>query len=308
MSVQRYRLTLKSPLGTPLRSDTLMGQLLWAAALKDGEEAVTQLIKDMDSPNPPFTVSSGFPSGMIPVPVLPPARRSTGTEQNDYKQAKSAKKFKKIKWISLKAWAECSNSLSPSKLFDYWLDHPSEFSDQELKEVIEPHNTIDRRSNTVLEGGLFFSTSLVYEDSPNLDIYVKGPNFDLFECYMNFVAENGYGKDTSIGRGHFSYNRDDSFDSDLFQMPGNFDMLLSVFSAEDLTNLSGYYKPFVKRGRVWGETGGDTPFKCPILAFSEGSVFNSWPVSSSVIKNIHKDSRVVQVMHPLTIPFNLEES
>jgi CRISPR-associated protein Csm4 len=285
-----------------------MGQLLWAAALLDGEDKVTRLIHEMDSQTPPFIVSSGLPAGMLPMPVLPPATLSADTDTVDYKRASSAKKFKKIQWISIDAWLDCHGALHPSNLFEYWQHKPQHFSDKIFKERIEPHNTIDRRSNAVLEGGLFFSTSFIFEGSPELDLYVKGSQFDLFERYMDFVACNGYGKDTSIGRGHFSYSQDKSFDSSVFDLTGNYEMLLSVFSAEDLTNLEGYYKHFVKRGRVWGELGGNTPFKRPILAFSEGSVFCSWPKSSSVFRNIHADPRVVQIMHPFTIPFTLEES
>jgi CRISPR-associated protein Csm4 len=299
---------LKSPLGTPLRSDTLAGQLLWGAAFLDGEGAVAELIEAFESESPPFVVSSGFPSGMLPMPVLPPLRREAGKQPHGIKRGMQAKDFKKLKWISIEAWRSCRDDLSARRLFDYWVQRPESFSNKGFEPVVEPHNTISRQTDTVLEGGLFFTESLVHPNTNELDLYVRTDDRERFERYMDFVAKHGYGRDTSIGRGHFEYRRTEDDVSDLFETSGDHGMTVSVFSAADLSGLRGYYRPFVKRGRVWGGLGGEIPFKKPVLAFEEGSLFSRMPRSQFVIRGIHADERIVQIMWPLSVACTIKEA
>ena len=306
MQAYRYRITPKSPLGTPLRSDTLTGQCLWAAALLDGEQAVTGLIREFESEDPPFILSSGYPADMLPIPVLPPMSSASGKGTGDYRQGKSMKDFAKLKWIGLNAWRECRDELSLLRLFQHWHSMPEAFSDEGPVPFLEPHNTIDRRSDTVLEGGFFFTESQLPGASTELDVYAKTSDPDRLNRYLDFVCEHGYGRDTSVGRGHLGYHRLNDDVSDLFQAGGTHSMLLSVFSASDLSGAQGYYKPFVKRGRVW-EPSGKTPFKKPVLAFEEGSVFSGFPKGSYVLRNIHSDERVVQIMWPLGMPCTIKE-
>jgi CRISPR-associated protein Csm4 len=306
MQAYRYRITPKSPLGTPLRSDTLMGQCLWAAALMDGERAVTELIREFESEDPPFILSSGFPADMLPMPVLPPLPRASGKGREYYRQGKNIKDFAKLKWIGLDIWRQCRDQLGPSRLFQHWDSIPHAFSDAGAIPFLEPHNTIDRRSDTVLEGGFFFTESQLPCASTELDVYAQTSDPERLDRYLDFVCRHGYGKDTSIGRGHLGYRRLDDDVSDLFRAEGTHSMLLSVFSASDLSGTQGYYKPFVKRGRVW-EPGGRTPLKKPILAFEEGSVLSGFPRGSYVLRNIHSDERVVQIMWPLGLPCTIEE-
>ncbi|MCF8030551.1 MAG: hypothetical protein K9K39_06620 [Desulfohalobiaceae bacterium] len=307
MQTYRYRMSLESPLGTPLRSDTLTGHLLWSAALLDGDSAVAELINEFESGNPPFILSSGFPADMLPMPVLPPMQRVSGKKAEDFRQGKLAKDFKKLKWISLDAWRECRDTLSPSRLFRYWLENEQAFSDSGFDTFTEPHNTIDRRTDTVLEGGLYFTESyLSPASSGEMDLYVRTSDPDRLERYLDQVCRLGYGRDTSIGRGQMDYRRLEEDVSDLFETRGTHSMLVSVFSASDLSGISGYYRPFVKRGRAW-EPRDNVPFKKPILAFEEGSVLSGFPRQSYVLRNIHSDERVVQVMWPLGMPCAIKE-
>ena len=71
MPLYRYTITPRGAFGTPMRSDTLHGQLLCAAAELDGGEAVAGLIAAFDSDNLFFVCSSAFPAGMLPMPCLP---------------------------------------------------------------------------------------------------------------------------------------------------------------------------------------------------------------------------------------------
>ena len=75
MALYRYHIRPVSAFGTPLRSDTLYGHLLWAQAQIGGSESVTELIDSFSGEKPPFRLSSAFPSGFLPVPMLPPIKR-----------------------------------------------------------------------------------------------------------------------------------------------------------------------------------------------------------------------------------------
>lgn len=307
MQAYRYRMTPESPLGTPLRSDTLTGHILWSAALMDGDKAVSELIEEFDSGNPPFVLSSGFPADMLPMPVLPPMPRVSGKKAEDFQQGKRAKDFKKLKWMSLDAWRECRQELSPQRLFLYWQERKEAFSEKDLVVFTEPHNTIDRRTDTVLEGGLYFTESyLPPGSSGEMDVYVKTSDPERLERYLHRVCQLGYGRDTSIGRGQLYCRRLEEDVSDLFEASGTHSMLVSVFSAMDLSGIRGYYRPYVKRGRVW-EPGENSPFKKPILAFEEGSLLSGFPQSKYVMRGIHSDERVVQVMWPLSLPCTVKE-
>ena len=54
MALYRYTILPRGPFSTPLRSDTLHGQLLCAAAQLDGDKAVTELIDAFGTDKPPF--------------------------------------------------------------------------------------------------------------------------------------------------------------------------------------------------------------------------------------------------------------
>lgn len=327
MPIYRYKITPRGAFGTPLRSDTLHGQLLCAAAELDGAEAVTNLIAGFESDTPPFVCSSALPEGMLPMPCLPPLLREAFQEYfctpngffkgNKIQALGAYKTFRKLSYVPLKVWTDLRSALNLPKLFERWLQdrrqnhdafQPTSARGEAAWRAyhIEAHNSIDRMTGGVLQdGGLFLAESTFYGSRTRLDLYVSTENPEQFERLFGHVASTGFGRDASTGKGWFTFERDASFDAVGFMGAGTCRMNLSVLSAVDMSEARGWYRIFAKSGRVWGTLGANNPFKKAFLAMEEGSVFTHLPTRGYVLRGLHPDSRVVQITWPLNIALTL---
>lgn len=302
----RYRITPLSPFATPMRSDTLYGHLLCTVREWDGDKAADELISAFESGCPPFRLSSVFPQNMLPMPVLPPARREEvrKSSENLLATLKDLKKFRKLPWIPTAAWIENASSLSQHALYAYWLTNKDEFAaDCFRKQCFVPHNSISRVSGTVLDqGGLYFDQDDFYGKDTTLDLYVDTERIDYVDDLLNRLSMTGFGKNKTTGKGQFSVCRDMGFQSEMFEIQGDHFLNLSVYSAPDLKGITGSYNLFTKYGKVWNGFGQTNPYKKPFMAFSEGSVFTSSLPETSVLRGIHADQRIVQILCPLVMP------
>ncbi|HHB12651.1 MAG TPA: hypothetical protein ENK62_05580, partial [Chromatiales bacterium] len=70
MSVYRFEITVESPLGTPIRSNTLFGHLCWMVLYHDGEGALNQWLETFEEE--PLLLSDAFPHGYVPRPIVRP--------------------------------------------------------------------------------------------------------------------------------------------------------------------------------------------------------------------------------------------
>lgn len=318
MSIYRYIITPLGPFRTPLRSDTLCGHLICAAATLDGPEGAEALISAFDKGTPPFVLSSAFPEGMLPMPALPPIRRASFKKlAKDWPEfhgemfpaLEAAKRFKKSAFVPESLLLDDVSPLSQEFLFTKWLEKPDRFSIQGRfhKSGLEPHNSIHRMTGSVLDqGGFYLSEVSWYIAGTRLSLYVRTADRAAFERYFGYVADTGYGADRSTGKGHFSFVRDENFDDSPFRKEGNARLSLSVCSAEDISGFSGYYDLFAKYGKTWSGFGERNPYKKPFAAFAEGAVFTSMPTSGFVVRGIHPNPSIVQVVQPLTLPVRLE--
>lgn len=316
MSFFRYHITPQSAFGTPLQSDTLLGHILCAVRMLDGEAALSALIDQYKAGNAPFLVSSAFPQGMLPMPLIPQASRSEFqafvTSRGEYKGSlfkalSDYKKFKKIKFIPCELFCKHQGQLNQLSLFECWLDNKQSFESKRTEKEFQPHNSIDRNTSTVPdEGGLYFSESIWHELGAIYDLYLKTDDVSAFERYFDYLADTGYGADRSTGKGFFSFTRDETFDAVLFEKKLSHRMTLSLCSNNDLSGFRGTYSTITKYGKVWNGFGEKNPFKKPFLAFSEGAVFSAMPHDGYVLKNIHSNPAIVQITMPLTFPASLE--
>lgn len=320
MALYRYRITPQSAFATPMRSDTLYGHLLWAAAMLDGEGKVREFIDAFAGESPPFVLSSALPSGQLPRPALPGIPRARFDAQFGGKGAlfealQRYKVFRKQGTWAVESWGRLHGQLSQEALFADWLaQRPAapkvktgQVRPNETVIAHQPHVTIDRQSGSVLEqGGLFFSQATWYRPGTVLDLYVRTEAVAEFERLFDHLAATGFGADRSTGKGQFRYERDPAFDARPFEGQGSHRLSLSVCTATDLPGFTGYWMSMVKHGRAWSGFGERNPFKKPFFAFSEGSVFRSMPASGYLLRHIHSDPRIVQVGWPLTIPVTLE--
>ena len=329
MEFLRYKLKPRSPLGSKLQSDTLAGHFLCYVREKDGEDALKKLISQFLEGNPPFILSSAFPSGKLPFPILPPPARKdfrTFVEENaavfgsgGYNKTtlstvlQRLKKFKKQSYLSLDAWKTGKNGFDFNVLFLEYVKE-GEKKRQESKKVETPHNVIDRTTNRVSDsGGLFFTEETFFDEVFAFDLYVKvRPDFkENFGDLIDYMSKTGFGRDRSVGKGVFEIELDESFNpADLENPEGDYLLNFSVFSTANMGDWDGYYQLVTKYGRVWNGFGEASPFKKPFIAFKEGSVFKRREVdyASCVLRNIHSNSDIIQCTLPLMIPFHWEAS
>lgn len=316
MSLYRYQIKPTSAFATPLRSDTLYGHLLWRAAERYGADRVQELIAAFAGKTPPFKLSSAFPQGCLPLPQLAPIPRQRFRERfapNGGEQLiarlQQYKKFRKLHHLGSEVMLKPAGNLSQESLFAAWLKDPAAFAaaKETSTTAAQPHNSIDRASGKVLaQGGLHFGTAIWYRPGFTLDLYVETQQPELFEDLLGDLQRSGYGADSSTGKGQFTFQRDQSFEPGQWPQSGNARMLLSLTAAENMADFSGFYQPQVKRGRTWSGFGEQNPFKKPFLAITEGAVLTKLPEQGFVLRNIHSNPEVVQVLWPLTLPLQLE--
>lgn len=320
MTVYRYRLIPKSSIATPLRSDTLCGHLLCAARELDGDTVLGEILERFRADEPPFVLSSAFPSGYLPMPILPSLMRNDTRELvkalpqfkgSLFHLLEELKKFRKNKWVPVTSWQSLSTNLSFKALFLDYLQgkagsqNKQKGNENNTKIVPEIHNSINRNTGRVLEGGLYTTETTFYGQGNYLDLYAETDEADSLERYLSHVAATGFGKDRALGKGFFKWERDNTFaPGDLFGR-GDHYMNLSVFSAKDLSSVSGTYEVFTKYGKVWNGFGENNPFKRPFLAFREGSVFTSYPLQGSSLTDIHSNPSIIHCTVPLMIRFNM---
>ena len=70
MTLYKTTITPKSNFTTPLKGDTLFGQICWAIRYRLGEDRLNELLSDYDK-KPFLIVSDGVAGGDLPKPSMP---------------------------------------------------------------------------------------------------------------------------------------------------------------------------------------------------------------------------------------------
>lgn len=269
----------KSAFGTPLKGDTLFGQLCWAVRNSCGEGRLDDFLNGYTSGQPFAVFSDAFPSGYIPRPSLP---------LNMFEMAAvvDRKTIKKRKWLPLERF--------DSPIIE-WLSYckpTDEVAGAVPKEFHQPHNTLNRETGTTGTGefapytmpqlwyGSRTSEKSAMDSSVRLDVYVVLDETRLgleeIRTLFSIIGERGFGRDAGIGLGKFEI---ESFES--FELPAQKDanawLTLAPCAPQGLAwNESRcFYQPFTRFGRH-GDAGAllGNPFKTPILMADTGALLS----------------------------------
>ncbi|MBF0239521.1 MAG: hypothetical protein HQM12_17600 [SAR324 cluster bacterium] len=330
MKLVRYHITPRSAFRTPLKSDTLTGQLLCLYREKNGEDALKKLLKEIIEGNPPFILSDVFPYNTLPLPVMPPIPRVSFQkiaerqfEGKMFDALSAQKRLKKqLAWISLSDWMDLRMGLSSAALFTKYCKQDHSLNLTNSSKTLQIHNTISRSTGRTLEnGGIYTMANQWYfpvdSNNPTMDLYVlirDDFQSDLSELFSMLEA-TGYGADNTTGKGHMELRAADST-PDLTSRPEAknkgmaYWLNLSTYSTTQGDKLEGFYKIKTKFGKVWNGFGEMNPFKWPLLTFESGSVFRQCPenLSHTVIRGVHANPDIIQCTMPIMIPFLLEEA
>ena len=326
----RYKITPKSPLMTPLMSDTLFGHFCWAIRYTEGRDYLCDFLKLYEMGKPaPMLFSSAFISSYLPRPALPSPPREKIREFirthfcDEFEGLQAIKKWNKQRFISTDQWEKLKDNYSTLSLYEILCAEKMPQKEKEKKDTeteVDMGNVISRISGTVEEGGLFVREKTWYRNGLTLDLYVETDNEEMWKKADWFLAQylpqNGFGADKSIGMGHLSIRCDEGFDESKYHVEdSNACMTLSTASFERMGNCDASYRLQVKFGRLGEElaTAG-SPFKKPILMYEPGAVFHHVKTlkDKPLLKNVHKiqEGEYQHIRHcgiPITLPFRLNE-
>lgn len=282
--MQSFCVTLSplSAFATPLKGDTLFGQLCWAIRNRLGEAYLTELLAGYTDGRPFAVVSDAFPEHYLPLPKLP------GSFYNPI-DGEDRKAVKKRCWLP---------EADIEKPVSEWLSHartPAALAGNYpglSEKHPRPHNTIDRRTNTTGEGGFapysveqeWFIPGLRWSvcillDTSRLSIE------DCRQCLAD-IGCFGFGRDASIGLGKFAV---EDFQARPLPARDNANACLTLApcapQGRGFDAQRSFYQLFTRFGRH-----GDIavhqegkPFKNPVLLAQTAAVFGIEPPKSGFI-------------------------
>lgn len=279
MKLYKTTITPTSNFATTLKGDTLFGQICWSIRYAFGADRLKALLSDYEQ-KPFLVVSDGFVKGYLPKPKMP--SDLLGEDSDEKKENR-----KKI-WLTLEALL--SGEFGSAK------------KDEEVnsdKTLSTMHNSINYKTfrtgddafapygSKELKLGKKDIYFLLSEDELSLD--------ELKEAF-DLLSQNGYGKDTTIGKGRFEY--DDFIVVEISNSSNRF-MTLSPFSPKELECENIYYDPFTRFGKFGDQRAFKNAFKKPLLLADTASVVHFSEQKS--LQYIGKAIKNISDTHPDTV-------
>lgn len=275
----------RSAFATPLKGDTLFGQLCWALRDRHGEGRLRELLQGYTDGRPFAVVSDAFPERCWPRPAVPPALLG----DVDPKQRKAAKK---------RAWLHQDDFGRP---MDEWLQHMTEdpgntgdeaHATNAARTVRRPlihtetrfRNSIDRRTGTTTSEGFapYGVPQIRYREGVHLDCHIvydsERIDAGTLRQAMHDIGAFGFGRDATVGMGRFDveeHSRDRPTVLPLLQDCATSWLALAPVAPQSLPWIRErcWYRPFTRFGRHGNAAVHlGHPFKAPILLADTGAV------------------------------------
>ncbi len=247
MKLYKTTITPISNFATTLKGDTLFGQMCWSIKYVFGEEKLKELLSDYED-SPFMVVSDGFASGYVPKPKMPFLLLNENSDEK--------KQNRKKIWLTLE-------QLQNGEFAEAKTDDEAQSSDKTAQVI---RNSINYKTFTTTDDGAFAPYGEKELVLTKKDIYflIDETKFSLEELQQSFeqLSLHGYGKDTTIGKGRFSFEKFEEVEQ------GNESktfMTLSPFSPQGLDCKELYYEPFTRFGKHGGDRAFVNAFKKPLL-------------------------------------------
>lgn len=253
MSLVRASIKICSRLQTPLRGDTIWGHIACGIANHEGNEGVDKFCR-LD---PPFVISSAFPHGMLPKPLLP--LEESAEEFKSKQEYTEFKQSKKLKY--------CNAS-------DYLDLDSCKVEEQGFVLGTSTHVMISRDTGAALDEMLFSeNNSWPVNGSIVMDIYIcSNLAIERIKELLFWGFEFGYGADVSTGAGKITLL--DEIRKVVQKKPkyGRYLALGPFVSDEVLSDLRA--STFVRKGRIGGLLSDElVPYKKSVIMYDEGATF-----------------------------------
>jgi CRISPR-associated protein Csm4 len=300
-----YRLTirLKSPFGTPWQADTIMGHLAWLAAHREGKEGVKAFLAPFMEGKPPFVLSDGFPAGLLPKPLGYRQRR----EVRDLDSYADEKLTRKADFLTLKDFeaVRSGREVEAVPVSSPWLG------------IETLHASISRETGTTGEGGNLFTTDswvlrqeMWNDEGALLSLYacVLEGWIEKIETMFADLASVGFGRDKSVGLGHFEFVSKKRWNGFQEIPAANGFVSLSTFVPGPSDPTEGKWAVNIKYGKLGEGAGGGNPFKKPLLQFKPGAVFYTGESPKRFYGRVVKDiapgfPEAVQICYCFAVPY-----
>jgi CRISPR-associated protein Csm4 len=293
MKLYKITITPTTNFATTLKGDTLFGQICWAIRYSFGTERLKELLHDYET-SPFLIVSDGFASGYLPKPTMP----SRYLKEDPQEKKRNRKKI----WLTIDEILDAKYEKARS----------SEEIDSVVVSGVVLRNSINYKTSTTGADG--FDPYSENEMSLGVqDIYClvdDAFSFDEMRESLKFVADMGYGKDSSIGKGRFEISDIEALNikSDTTTF-----MSLSPFVPQGLEYKNIFYEPFTRFGKTGAGRVNKNPFKAPIILANSGAVIEfedkkDMRYIGKCIKNISTYKDVVHQGYSIVLPMrSLEE-
>ncbi len=315
MKLKVITISPDSPFRTPLRSDTLMGHILWYILYLKGQSYFDEF-KSIFCQKPQFVISDAFYQGYLPKPIY---FFSKSLKTNNVTDHITKKKQNKTVYLPLSSLLCLKKNMTFDSYHQTTCEHGLAKKSKKFESGITSHNTIDRILGTSVQtgGGFYQLEKTTYKT--DLEIYVSANDNNndealslLLMCLAN-IGRDGFGADASTGRGRFKVS-DNIEEIPLSSEGCNCFMNLStgIIDQEKDHIKTGYYKFFTRFGRLGGHYASQgKPFKKPVLLLEPGSVFHPQegekikPYYGKVIDQVHKHYKEIFVPAYM-LPFPLK--
>lgn len=273
MKSLRCRLVPESAFATPLRGDTLFGQVCWALRYRHGEAALQGWLEGYTADRPFLIVSDAFPAGYLPRPALPPAMLGLAVADPARR-----KQLKSLAWVPLAALDEPLHCWGALALSDMDLAAAAGYA---RRNAVRQHNSLNRLTLATGKGAGFapFTRELHwYGPETTLDVLVllddERISAEAVHQVLVDVGTTGYGKEASTGAGRFRVAECVEVEA---RQQDDKQALLTLApcapqgGAWDAARC--WYRPFVRFGRH-GDMAvhGRNPFKNPVLLADTAAV------------------------------------
>ncbi len=272
----------KSSFLTQVQSDTLFGHFCWYLLYSKGEAELKDFLSFVREGGQ-FAFSSAFPVNLFPKPILKPLTLEERDQIIDdffngsrIKAATKLKKFNKLSFIPAVVLGKNINNLSEKNLLESYLSHADNEHGSDMKSAeLIIKNTINRYSNTALEGNLYSQEEVFYDTDLRIIFYSDLYDKECIKDFFEYLEKTGFGKNKSTGKGQLELGAVNEVNLPIADDPNAF-MSLSNYVPAVNDPSKGTYEIFTKYPKVGGDLAisDEGCWKKPILMYKPGSVFN----------------------------------
>lgn len=261
-TLARIRLRLLGVWTTPWQADSLLGAMACAWARSRGQDALRRdFLEPWRAGDPGFVVSDAFPGDSLPAPANLPLW--------DWPSDKR-KAVKKHRWMTAGDFRRIQRGTKPN------LEPPS----ISVRDRVRLRNSVSRVSNSAGDGGELFEVpfSNLSSADGHLTVFARASRngMEILMQALELLGRTGYGADASVGHGAFELSEEPTPFPGLDDVPDADGFIsLSTFQPVSTDPSDGFWRVFVKYGKLAPEFHGNAVFKRPQVMLEAGACFQT---------------------------------